>query len=403
VPANPPIRQRAQASPLKLDRIATGTDRHRSRQYPSPSTRRRRNARCTCRTRLHAARDSARRRRPRPALKQQAGPRPPCRSSRILRRGGRLGCSVECVADGCGVAAAAALGGGDAVGVGSVRGRGQAGARCVLASDSVDRVLGDGWGASRAGRRARAWPRAPPWFAGRSAAARGGRSWRAGSRSLLRSASARGRSRARPAPSPVGGRLRPGWRGRAARARAGRGWRRRAPACQRPRAAAAAPRSRGASRPRPSGRSPSTSSSSCQRWRLHAAAITRRCASSPARALRCRSPPTSLYSRDYLLYRSRSTGPHSPPERRPSSSALIVSRFAAAALNRATARADASSGGKEAVVRAGGLRTGVRGGRQSYLRANDSCLVAASVREPRGTQTRSQSRVASCERTRSVS
>jgi hypothetical protein len=43
-----------------------------------------------------------------------------------------------------------------------------------------------------------------------------------------------------------------------------------------------------------------------------------------ARRGRCRSPLTSLYSRDYLLYRSRSTGPHSPPERRPLSSALIV-------------------------------------------------------------------------------
>jgi hypothetical protein len=72
---------------------------------------------------------------------------------------------------------------------------------------------------------------------------------------------------------------------RAARARAGRAWRRRAPACQRPRAAAAAARSRGAAPPRRSGRSPSTCSSSCQRWRLHAAAIARRCASSPARAL----------------------------------------------------------------------------------------------------------------------
>jgi hypothetical protein len=104
-------------------------------------------------------------------------------------------------------------------------------------------------------------------------------------------------------PSPAGGRSRPGRRGRAARASAGRGWRRRAPACQRPRAAAAAPRSRGASPPRPSGRSPSTSSSSCQRWRLHAAAIAPRCASGPARPLRCRSPLTFLYSRDYLLYR----------------------------------------------------------------------------------------------------
>jgi hypothetical protein len=105
----------------------------------------------------------------------------------------------------------------------------------------------------------------------------------------------------------------------------------------------------------------------------------------------CRSPLTSLYSIDYLLYRSRSTGPHSPPERRPLSSALMVWRFGAEALNRAKARGDSSSGGIEAVVRAGGLRT------------IDSCLVAATEREPRGTQTRSESRVASRERTGSVS
>src|SRR5216683_2713958 len=57
-------------------------------------------------------------------------------------------CSVERVSDGRWVPAAAALGGGDAIGVESVRDRGQALAGCSLAPDSLDRVRGHGRGAA---------------------------------------------------------------------------------------------------------------------------------------------------------------------------------------------------------------------------------------------------------------
>src|SRR5438876_3628659 len=57
-------------------------------------------------------------------------------------------CSVERVPDGRGVPAAAALGGGDAIGVQSVRDRGQAVAGFSLASDPLDRVRGHGRGAA---------------------------------------------------------------------------------------------------------------------------------------------------------------------------------------------------------------------------------------------------------------
>jgi hypothetical protein len=90
------------------------------------------------------------------------------------------------------------------------------------------------------------------------------------------------------------------------------------------------------------------------------------------------------------------TQPRSLPALLPASSQLILLELLSAPLTH--------QGGKEAVVGAGGLRTmECARGRQSYLRANDSCRVAATERESRGTQTRSESRVASCERTRSVS
>src|SRR5207245_9051610 len=50
--------------------------------------------------------------------------------------------SVERVADGGWIPAAPALGGGDAIGVESVRDRGQALAGCPLAPDPLERVLG---------------------------------------------------------------------------------------------------------------------------------------------------------------------------------------------------------------------------------------------------------------------
>jgi len=54
--------------------------------------------------------------------------------------------TVERVVDGGRVPAAAALGGGNVIGVESVRDRGQAVAGCSLTPDPVDRVLGDGRG-----------------------------------------------------------------------------------------------------------------------------------------------------------------------------------------------------------------------------------------------------------------
>src|SRR6266567_1002416 len=55
---------------------------------------------------------------------------------------GGSACSLERVADGGWIPAAPALGGGYALGVESVRDRGQALAGCPLAPDPLDRVLG---------------------------------------------------------------------------------------------------------------------------------------------------------------------------------------------------------------------------------------------------------------------
>src|SRR6266566_6841068 len=55
---------------------------------------------------------------------------------------GGSACSLERVADGGWIPLAPALGGGDAIGVESVRDRGQALAGCPLAPDPPERVLG---------------------------------------------------------------------------------------------------------------------------------------------------------------------------------------------------------------------------------------------------------------------
>jgi hypothetical protein len=62
---------------------------------------------------------------------------------RNLRQPKASACSVERVADGGGVPALAALGGGDAVGVESVRDRGQALAGVALAPDPLEHIGGD--------------------------------------------------------------------------------------------------------------------------------------------------------------------------------------------------------------------------------------------------------------------
>ncbi len=121
----------------------------------------------------------------------------------ILRRGPKAStCSAERVADGRWVAAAAALCGGDAIGVESVRDRGQAVAGCSLAPDPLDRVRGHARGPAEPDALRAFARRAPVASAARSGAARTGRRWRAGSRPAPRRASSvRGCSRARRAPS----------------------------------------------------------------------------------------------------------------------------------------------------------------------------------------------------------
>ena len=116
-------------------------------------------------------------------------------------------CALERVAHSGRVPAAAALRGGDAIRVESVRDRGEAGAGCSLAPDPLDRVPGTSSAAGRAGRPARACARAPAVFAARSAPARRGRSYRAPAPPPPRPAtSGRARSRGRRARSPASAR-----------------------------------------------------------------------------------------------------------------------------------------------------------------------------------------------------
>jgi hypothetical protein len=135
----------------------------------------------------------------------------------------------------------------------------------------------------------------------------------------------------------------------------GRASRRRAPGCRRSQGPAAAPRSRDGSRPRPSGRPrrPVEQLPAVALARGRDRASLRLEPGAPAALAGRRSP---LYSIDSLPYPRRRHGPASPG-RNVDRCAPDGVEVRCGGVDRAKARGDSSSGGNEALVRTGGLRT----------------------------------------------